>query len=183
MNANVRSIDERYFEWLYDLVADPRERNPARSFFQLMEILFLTPFEYYVPNDDCRAEDGRNLRIDFMHDRDLLRDQEWWEIDCSMLEMLIALSRRLEFQSRMSADWWFWKLLSHVGIDKYHDEQINDGIADAIRGVLEVINSRTYGRSGRGGLFPVRHSSRDQRDYDLWYQMSIYLAEHEDLLY
>lgn len=171
-------LDERYFTWLYSQIALESNRNPARSFWLLCEQLHKTPFEYFVANDHNRAWDGRALREEFMDLEGLDYDLDWMDLDCSFLEMFIALSRRASYQTGMEPYEWFWHILKNLELHKYTDEKYHDGIRLGIAVVLDGINRRTYEPSGRGGLFPLKHASEDQREVEIWYQMAAYLLEN-----
>lgn len=181
MNDGV-TIDERYFDWLYSNVADPRERNPLRSYKLLCERLYRTPFEWDIRNDENRAEDGRALReefLEFSHEHH--PDYNWMVLDTSMFEMLIALSRRAAYQTDLSSEEWFWLMIKNLELNKYVDDRYHEAVDDAvIRSLRRVIN-RDYHPSGRGGLFPLRDPERDQREVELWYQLSAYILENFDV--
>lgn len=172
------TINDRYFEWLYSRIGSVRNRNPMRSYWELARQFYTTEFVWFVPNDDNRAQDGIDLRYEFIEEwgRDDV-DQLWLDLECSFLEMFIALSRRLSFESSGTAYEWFWKLMQNLEISTYTDDIYEISIAEEVDEVLQRINYRTYDPSGRGGLFPIRNPSEDQRQVEIWYQMSTYLIE------
>lgn len=181
MNDGV-TIDERYFDWLYSNIADPRERNPLYSHKLLCERLYKTPFEWFIRNDENRAEDGRALREEFLElSRERHPDNHWMVLDTSIFEMLIALARRASFQTDWSTEEWFWHMMKNLEIDKYVDARYHDAIDDAIRRSIRRVIDRSYHPSGRGGIFPLRDPERDQRDVELWYQLSAYILENIDV--
>lgn len=176
------TINDRYFEWLYSRIGTVRNRNPSRSHWELARVLFSTKFIWFVPNDDNRAADGIDLRYEFIREwGDDGVDDLWLELECSMLEMLIALSRRLSFESYGSAAEWFWKLMQNLGLKDYTDDIFEISIAEEVEEVLERINQRSYSPNGDGGLFPLRNATEDQRDIEIGYQMSAYLIEGEKI--
>jgi hypothetical protein len=173
-------LDERYLDWLYSLVAPVTSRNPARSYRLLFEHLFKTPFLWFIPNDDNRIEDGRELRLEFLEQFNLtVDDPNWMELDVSVMEMLIALSRRTAYWSESSADFWFWQFLEKLEIRQYTDSVYRDENGGNVDEVLDCLINRTYTSSGLGGLFPLRRAMKDQRTVELWYQMSAYLLEND----
>lgn len=169
-------LDELYLRWLYHQVASARVRNPARTFWTLLRKFYTTEFIWYIPNDDNRVEDGKELRYEFIdacHIQDV--DIEWLEMGCSVLEMLIALSRRLSFQGEGEPRVWFWELIENLELNHYTD---NGEFPEAhVEDVLNNLIWRTYDPSGRGGLFPLKYATDDQREVELWYQLSTYLLE------
>lgn len=168
--------DELYLRWLYSQVASVRYRNPYRTYWSLARQLYITEFVWFVPNDDNRVEDGRNLRNEFLteHPEAPVND-EWVHAPCSMLEMLIALSRRLSFEAEGEPRAWFWHLLRNIDL-----HEVNDGDPYPEEDVTDVLNTvifRQYRPDGHGGLFPLEDAHADQRQVELWYQMAAYLLQ------
>lgn len=174
------TADDRYLEWLYGLVAAVRNRNPARSYWKLFKQLYTKEFVWLVSNDDNRVEDGKELRLEFLAEQgsDGVDDQ-WMNLGCSMLEMLIALARRAADEANMTTADWFWILLSNIGLDEYNDLRHSANSSRLINEIVERVIYRTYNHSGRGGLFPLDHSLNDQRKVELWYQLAEYLQQEE----
>ena len=176
-----QSLDERYFTWLYSKVGSVKNRNPARSRWLLCEQLYKTPFNDSTPHDYNRSLDGIELRQEFLDDTGTYYDHEWMQLDCSILEMLLGLARRVSFQNGVGLYDWFWEALRNLEIDKYTDDEYDDSIVLLVDEVLERVNNREYEPSGHGGLFPLNHPKKDQREVELWYQMHAYLLEHMTL--
>ncbi|QCG77548.1 hypothetical protein SEA_DIZZYRUDY_52 [Microbacterium phage DizzyRudy] len=178
------TLDDAYFEWLYSQIGPLKNRNPARNFWHLCRQLYTTEFIWFVPNDDNRVEDGKELRFEFLRStRYPLTDPHglFMGLGCSMFEMLVALSRLAAFESGRDHVEWFWRFMHNLELDQYTDEiysrGVGDGIAEGVEETLERLNQRTYSRNGKGGLFPLRRARQDQREVELWYQMSSYLHE------
>lgn len=172
------TLDEEYFEWLYTQIAAVRNRNPSRSYWQLCKQLYTTIFSWSVPNDDNRVEDGRDLRYEFLGDQSGGRATEAWAaLECSVLEMLVALARRASFESFGEPGEWFRKFMQNLRLEGYTDSVYSDAIAKEVRKTLTRVVNRTYAQDGGGGIFPLREPASDQRKVELWYQMSAYLLE------
>lgn len=173
-------LEEAYFEWLYGQVASVRNRNPERSFWKLFQKLHRTEFTWYVPNDDNRVEDGKELRLIFLNSTRYRLDDPhglFLDLGCSVLEMLIALAKHIAFETDRPVSEWFWRLLRNLEIDAYSDLTYEISIEEEVEEVLDRLVNRTYSRDGRGGLFPLSRPRGDQRTIELWYQMSSYLLE------
>jgi hypothetical protein len=174
-------LDERYLEWLYGQVASVRLKNPARTYWSLMKLLYTTEFVWLIPNDDNRVEDGRDLRQEFINDAGLDQpESDWMTIECSFLEMLISLSRRLAFHADDDGDAgrWFWHLLNNINLGNFNDVHFKtDQQKEYVESILEKVIWRLYRDDGFGGLFPLRNPKEDQRKVELWYQLSSYLLE------
>lgn len=174
---SVEPLDELYFRWLYSQVSNVRLKNPSRTHWSLLKLLHTKEFVWIVPNDDNRLEDGRLLRIEFVELHDI-QDPEgpWMDLGCSMLEMLIALARRLSFEDDLPEEQWFWHLLENLGLHSFTDR--GGWSEQDVDEVLDDVIWRTYEEDGRGGLFPLQDAQEDQREVELWYQMSEYLLEN-----
>lgn len=180
MSNKEGTLDDRYLEWLYRKIGAVSNRNPSRSFWLLAKQLYETPFFWFVPNDDNRAADGVDLRYEFLSGEEIDRETEMWlALNCSMLEMLIALARIASFESHGTALEWFWVFIRNLEIEHYTDELFEVSVSEEVTEALERINRRTYAKDGTGGLFPLRDAQTDQRKVELWYQMASYLLEGE----
>ena len=99
------------------------------------------------------------------------------DLDCSMLEMLIALSDRTAFQTDGRLEEWFWRFMHNLELDRYSDDLYEISIQEEVEDTLTRVIWRKYAQDGTGGLFPLRHPDHDQRKIELWYQMSAYILE------
>lgn len=172
-------VKDEYFQWLCDLICVNQE---TKSYWLLAKDLYKNEFYWTVPNDDNRDADGKKLRELFSEEfgyslNDLLDES------CSMLEMLIALSKRfgdgvLCKKKNEEIVPWFWEMMENCGLNKYTDEAYYDlnGPVEVSR-TVDLILERRYKRSGFGGLFPLTLVKKDQRKVEIWYQMSTYLLE------
>jgi hypothetical protein len=173
------SVDEEYFNWLYKQVWRASDPLPERSNRLLAEQLHTKPFRWYVDNDDNRAADGVELRLRFLDETKKRAPRDWLELDCSVLEMIIALAGRTAFNSYGTTDEWAAQLLTNLGILRFTDAVYNHVVMNEVDEVLETLLDRTYSPDGVGGLFPLRMSRLDQRRVELWNQMQSYVIEGE----
>lgn len=171
-------LDDAYLTWLHSQLVSPRLKNPARTFWCLTRQLYKKEFVWYVPNDDNRIEDGKDLRHEFVEVSGITNpDPVWLDMECSVLEMLLGLSRRLSFEAEGEPRDWFWHLLGNLDLQKYNDKNYNALAEEAIDSKLDILIWRNYSPDGRGGLFPLKHPREDQRVVELWYQLAAYLDE------
>lgn len=172
-------LDELYLQWLYKQVADIRQKAPSRTYWSILRLLYTKEFVWWVPNDDNRVEDGRDLRYEFLHELGIDSvDRDWMEMGCSFLEMLIALSRRLAFEADSTTEECFWHFMETLDIAIYTDNiQIPH---QDVEDILDRVIWRTYRKDGHGGLFPLRHPKEDQTKIELWYQLNAYLLENDE---
>lgn len=173
-------LDEEYFTWLYSQVASTRLKTPTRTYWTLFRQLYTKEFVWLVPNDDNRVEDGRDLRYEFLDLKHIEEpDPSWMHLGCSMLEMLIALSRRLSFEAESPAHNWFWHLIDNLELRKYNDKFYNGEDISKFMLIHDILNRviyRTYAYNGSGGLFPLEHAMEDQTQVEIWYQLSAYVS-------
>lgn len=183
MTVNVDgSLDEVYLTWLYGQVSSVQNTNPANNHWELLKVLYGTAFSGHVPNDDNRSADGKDLRIEFLQSTGYpLYDPygSWFDLDCSVLEMILALARRASFEDEAQGSpvEWFWRMIHNLELDYYTDDIFEISIQETVKEVLARLNNRTYSQNGSGGLFPLERTNVDQRTVELWTQMSAYLLE------
>jgi len=170
-------LDELYFQWLYRQVAPIRLKNPARTYWSLLRQLHAKEFVWFVPNDDNRVMDGKDLRYGFLEaiGEDHFHHPTFMTLECSILEMLIALARRLSFNGGGASQEWFWHLMNNLGLRGCNDAE--PGPPEVIDHILNRVIERTYNYDGSGGLFPLKETNVDQRSVEIWYQMTSYLIE------
>ena len=175
-------LKNEYYVWL--CVSIKANRDARTTYRELTKDLFNKNFTWFVPNDDNRAFEAKNLREKFCEELNLEFDYDYWDYPASMLELIIALAYRCENLMADTADEkemsdWFWMLMGNVGLDLYTDRDY-DYCSESISvdEILDRIINRKYQRDGRGGLFPMRKDTKDQRKVELWYQMNTYLVEN-----
>lgn len=177
-------LESVYFNWLYTRVAHEFNPTPTLTFNILLRELQQTEFVWFLSGDDNRAEDGKQLRLLFANSFSLNlsieETQLWMQINCSMLEMLIALADRAEFQTGLSTREWFWIFIENLGLKECNDAS---GIPlTFIKDAIYKVIWRTYDTNGLGGLFPLDETNNDQRKVELWYQLAEYINQQEELL-
>ena len=182
-------IEATYFRYLTQKVIRPEADEPKYTHWMLLEVLGTTVFDWYVYNDDNRAADGENLRQLFcLETGDVWGPSQMPFYPCSVLEMLIAFSKRLDYihtlgDPRHSVASWFWLMLRNIDLRKMTDLYLMDEnpyqYKDRIAEILYVFMARQYKADGTGGgLFPLKHPVEDQRKLELWYQAQAYIAEN-----
>jgi hypothetical protein len=169
------TLDDQYLTWLYSQVGEVRTRKSSKTFWNLFRQLFSIEFVWIIPNDDNRAEDGRELRREWATGTNTEVDPNWLSLGCSFLELLIGLSRRLAFEVDGDACDWFWHLINNLGLLGYHDR--SNFKAEEVEDITSTVIWRTYDCNGNGGLFPLQHTLNDQRRVEIWYQLSEYLLQ------
>jgi len=172
MPPNPNPIDVEYYEWLISQI----KVGPQKEFLGLFEIMHNTEFTWFVPNDYNRVEEGRHLRQDFFRFVYKGRRGELSLDLVSVLEVTVALSRRVAFQTGEAAELWAWKLIKNIGLNKASDP-LSDKKVEYIREVLDDLIWRNYEPNGQGGFFPLKQTLKDQTKVEIWYQMQEYVLE------
>jgi hypothetical protein len=91
------------------------------------------------------------------------------------LEVLVALSRRVAFNAGGEPEWWAWKLIENIGLDKVEGIELSPVDRIKINDALDRVIERRYSENGEGGFFPLPSTDEDQRKVEIWYQMSAYI--------
>lgn len=176
-------LNNAYFEWMYQLVCDDLPYSKSQSYRKLLFRLHDIPFDYSIPMDGNRAEDGINLRYRFGDEQDAHQAMIADYLDdkpCSVLEMLIALAIRCEEHIMDDPDvgnrtgQWFCDMIVNLELGDMYDECFDRNYVDEKIGMFL---RREYERDGEGGLFTVKHCKYDLRTIEIWYQMCWYLDD------
>lgn len=175
-------IRKRYFDWLYYSVVDRKT-----SYRELCEALDGRIFEYYIPLDSNRYEDGVDLRYHFAREKGIPDAQIAAELDvrpCSIFEMMVALARRMEqdvtYDPELGnqASEYFTYMLESLGLASMTDSVgVDERYFDI---AIDRFISRSYEPNGKGGLFRIDDCEHDLRDVEIWYQAMWYLSHKED---
>lgn len=165
-------VDNAYYDWLLEQIKyDPGDY----CYDYLFELMMSVPFRWSVPNDDNRAADGIQLRYIFM-------EKEGWNTmpldgePCTVLEMLIALARRIENDIMWDGEVnrtsrWFWEMIDNMGFSEVERR-------DYLR-VINLFLDRKYQKNGLGMLFPcVIFDDHVKNDVQIWDQAQQYLLEN-----
>lgn len=168
-------ILDDYFDWLvYN--TNKGIRKSKRSFKGLLSFLHMTKFVHILENDENRVDDGKSLRWYYVCDGGDEAIMNW-EADCTVLEMLIALSMKIESimdnpDEEHIASQWFWKMLDNLNISHMSDKNFDVAY---VRSKIEKFLSRKYDFDGHGNIFIIEDSDEDLRYVDIWTQTCWYL--------
>lgn len=175
-------LNQRYFEWMYQLVCNGRYSNRL-SYRKLLIKLHNIEFEYSIEMDSNRAEDGIELRYRFRYENsyeETLVDKYLNDRSCSVLEMMVALAIRCEENIMDDPDignrvgQWFWNMIVNLKLGRMNDINYDN---EYVESVIYKFLKRQYRENGEGGLFTVEHCKYDLRTVEIWYQMCWYLDD------
>lgn len=175
-------IKRRYFDWLYSIIDDGRT-----DYRELCSWLDSRDFEYYIPLDANRYEDGIDLRYHFARQQRISEAAVAAVLDdkpCSIFEMMVALANRCEEDITYDPDIgdraseWFQTMLRSLGLSTMTDDVgVDERYFDI---VIDRFLNREYKPNGEGGLFIIKDCVHDLRDVEIWYQAMWYLTSKED---
>lgn len=172
------TINNAYFEWMYELVCNGRFAKDI-SYRKLLMHLHSVEFTYTIRRDSGRASDGIDLRYRFPYEYVGVEDVgRYIDSPCSVLEMMLALAIRCEetimdnpaYGDRTGQ--WFWTMISNLGLNSMEDSRYNRQYVDK---VIDRFLNREYEPNGKGGLFMIRGCKDDLRNVEIWFQMCWFL--------
>lgn len=147
--------------------------SQPRTYSDLLHLMMWKEFVWLVPNDDNRIADGLDIRREFFQKTGLKGDLD---MPCSVLEVLVGLSRRLSFAAGGEAPGWTWQLICNLELHKMPDP-IRRRKSILVNEILETLIWRNYAPDGQGGFFPLIDTDVDQTKIEIWYQMAAYVEE------
>ena len=179
MKTSDVSLINHYYIWLLDQI----DGDGHQEYSKLLKFLHSKEFYWSIPNDKNRSDDGKELRYLYLRDHNLLGSDAWEEEPCTVLEMLIALAKRINFDIVPDAgkdiSYWFWAMLKNLGVLLFFNENWN---LLKISEILKDFLDRNYEKSGFGGIFLTQNPREyDFRTIELWYQMHIWIAENVEI--
>lgn len=176
----LQNFANAYRNWLESSVGGSSHRV-------LFDILYDTEYVWWMERDGDRASDGIRLRARFEYESGLPCPEGWDDWPCSFLEFMVAMAYTMEESimydpgDGLDMSTWFWTMMDNCGLSSYSDERIFASGTDSyyeIDAILHGIMDREYSYDGVGGLFPLKHPSRDQRNVEYWVQMNAYVLEN-----
>lgn len=169
-----------YYEWLIEQV----NSQISETHTMLLDKLHNIPFTWKIRMDENRANDGMNLRYIYLEEAGIVDesiDNEYFSsygYDCSVLEMLIALTRRFSKdvvgESFMTCADYFWVIIENLDLIRYTDKHFDE---DEVDDKIYIFLNRLYNKDGEGGAFPLNETKSNQRNVEIWYQMCEWFNE------
>lgn len=136
----------------------------------LVSALTKVEFIWRHPMDENRAIDGLELRSDFEYETGEFLDKSSGLMpQCTMFEMLAALAIKCENQLMRDSlvgdrtSKWFFEFCDNLGI---------------LDGTRSVIDACQLYFDGKLELFPLKNREINQKNEQIWKQLSAYLNEN-----
>lgn len=163
---------DEYLQWIKGIIKDPRGwMLPVHV--KLIDKLYTTEFLVQDENDRPRENDGYDLRWRFIWDKYYPMHYDVVvpnirEGKCSILEMMVALSLRMDENFEIPVSDIFWIMVKNMGLlgetdNVYDDENVVE--------ILDKFNNRMYEPNGHGSLFYIRDTDEDMRNISIWDQL------------
>jgi len=171
------AIRHQYFKWLVLQIGDASvdDIEPVCTLMHQKE------FVWFVANDDNRIQDALDLRLEYLYEEGLPVPSEALRlVHVSVLEVLVALSRRMSFFMDGEPYMWAWVLMEHLGLHKYRG-RITPKRRENVDQKLDDLVWRRYDADGTGGFFPLAWPNEDQRKIEIWYQMQNWIGEQHPM--
>lgn len=166
-----------YLEWLIWRCGLEKEQR----FNRLFEILHNINFVFYMGRDENREIDGFDLREKYeIPDVYLDFEEDFINRECSVMEMLVALSIRVDSDiigdpGEENPSEFFIKMLENLGLDRFEGERFKR--VDVCY-IVDRWLRRGFDHNGYGSPFPVKMDHRDQRKLEIWDQVNSYINEN-----
>ena len=171
--------NDKYFEWLLEEI-DIIEGTDGlfEDHFKALSLLFETDFRWSIEKDWNRVCDGLELRNAYKKSTGIgISEGE----KCSVLEVLIGLSRRISEDILGDEDdknlkkHWFWTWFYNLGLMNFGGDKFD---RFEVAGRIAVWLNRDFFYDGLGSPFPLVEPPCDQRECEIWKQVMLYLAEN-----
>lgn len=150
----------------------------------LINTLAKIEFTWIHPRDENRAKDGLSLREDFTYETGLFLDSSsGLTPKCSVLEMMAALSIRIENQIMRNlsegdrTSKWFLAMICNLDLGNCINKNWKYDYDAYIKERVEKFLRRDYESNGKGGLFPLKNDT-DIRQEEIWKQCMMWLNEN-----
>lgn len=175
-------LEDLYFDWLLTRL-DPDGVTEEVAY--VCGLLHTCPFTRRVGNDINRAVNGAELRKDFlMRFEDANFDphvtNDLLLMECTWLEMLIALATAIDYLYDGGVEGRFTEMLENLQLDSLLSFRHQPSVEDQklVDRVTNNVDHNHFEPSGLGGLFPLRsHHHPDQRRVEIWDQQAAYFRE------
>jgi len=172
-----RAECDAYANWLIDQINVIKDRDYTDLLYALFDIEFYSIIEY----DEDRGADGIALRDAWADEVGFKGSLDFGY--ATVLEVLIGISKRIEFQifgSRYIDEWdyvkIFWDLLWNLGLCEFDGTLLCYTFEEIDKKVSQWLERR-YFRHKKGNIFMIKNDNRDMRKLNIWTQMGLYIRE------
>lgn len=174
-----RTLKDDYFEWLLASITGEKCRRDIRDSNTMFVLRSLHSYQFEVnpkcPLDYNRVKNAVCDRYYFCSDWIPSVQNEFLQTlpdKPSMLEVMIRLSKELDYISDIGEENSFWLMYDNLNLSKantYED----------VKAICDTVVNRTYDRYGNGSFFPQgrwldAHPELNMADIQIWDQAGYY---------
>lgn len=172
----MRVAERDYRDWLIGLV-----NNRKEDYTLLLRELYNIEFYALVNYDEDRGADGLMLREEWA-DACKYRGSLDFGV-ANMLELLIGVSRRIEFKlfgSKYYDEWdyvnIFWDLINNLGLSDVFGDVSRDVFDEIRQNVSHFLNRDVFCHK-TCNIFTFADPPKNLRKLNIWSQMALYVRE------
>lgn len=173
---NLTNAEKSYRDWLIAQV-----NNRPEDYTYLLRELYNIKFYALVKYDEDRGVDGLALRDEWAEGLGFKVNLDFSE--ANVLEVLIGIARRIEFQlfGTPFYDEWdytaiFWELIHNLGFSDMFGT-LSRYVFDEIRQNVSHFLDREYFRHRNCNIFKFDHTPKNLQNLNIWTQMGLYIRE------
>lgn len=179
-----QELDALYLAWIEMELLSPSDRD---NYHGLLSHLHDIPFYWTLWSDENRAGDAHDIRsnefLSFVHYR--IKDRigeiwlgQWATATPSVLEVLLAISRRWSFYFEKPASFFFAVMLNNLNYQQFIGKVLTEPLKDIVRRDMDNWMNHRFPPNGAGTPFPINAVLANQSALDIWGQMNSYSLEH-----
>lgn len=177
-------LNDDYFWWLLGILGF--NGPESCKYISMLSYLYSTDFRLTDPivgHDDNRQSDGFQLREDYSDGFTLPDLPQIFDEPVSVLEVLVAFARRIDddimYDGNLHASKWFFIMINNLGMTNFTDDRLGlTWVIEDEEQIIDIWMSREFCRDGTGSIFPVKTTTFDQRNVEMWYQMQEWFKEN-----
>lgn len=178
------ALNDQYFMWLLGKLG---YKEPAECrYISLLSYLYSKDFvltDPVVGHDENRVDDGFELRKEYSRGFTIPDLPTIFDECISVLEVLVAFACRIDddimYDGSLHASKWFFIMIDNLGMTNYTDDALGTvWTVEEVEQIIDIWMFRRFDFNGKGSIFPLRNTTFDQRDVEMWYQMQEWFNEN-----
>lgn len=166
--------NETYFGWLTSLIGIT---DATDDLLHVCTYLYDIKYKWRFVLDKNRALAGENLRHEYIS-LSGTSSEEMPDSDCSVFEMLVALSARFSENANISIRQAYTEICCNL---KILPEQLGEITFEKVKNRINKWLDGDQDCRACPGPFPLLRYSGDARNMDLWSLMNAYISENYPL--
>lgn len=177
------SVGTPYYKYIVKDVCSGDYVGYDSVYSELLAVLHDIPFRWCIMMDENRNSDGLDLMYKYAWNNSIKYDTLPDRTDeaCSVLEFLIGVSRRIEFNLDNWKDdrtgKWFWLMIKNIGLIN----QVNGNVDLLyVKRRVDIMLNRQFGDYGeRGGLLHFKQEGESMVYQEWWKHITRFCFENQ----